>query len=231
MVIYGGGRWNGVKMVLGSDGGGRLGGGDDDWRCTILTTVITELAWGLELTQQRFIMVVRKQSDCCCCVFQRAKWVYGENKWSSRVGEKGDNSIRRWIRIHDTEVPGTRWIRTSVGYVKYKAQRSLQTLQCEVLLEQMSLNAFDYAAFMEMNLKGYNYFKWEMCKQVKVVVKMEYGFRMRLRVSFFVADDDVVVLENSETEEEDVKEDESDHNKERYTFEDDDDDGEFDDLD
>ncbi|GKE49207.1 hypothetical protein Tco_1480465, partial [Tanacetum coccineum] len=25
--------WNGVKMVLGSDGGGRLGGGDDDWRC------------------------------------------------------------------------------------------------------------------------------------------------------------------------------------------------------
>ncbi|GJW31398.1 hypothetical protein Tco_0051430, partial [Tanacetum coccineum] len=29
---------------------------------------------------------------------------------------------------------------------------------------------------------------WEMCKQVKVVVKMEYGFRMRLRVSFFVAE-------------------------------------------
>ncbi|GJW78061.1 peptidyl-prolyl cis-trans isomerase CYP20-1, partial [Tanacetum coccineum] len=36
---------------------------------TILTTVITELAWGLELTQQRFIMVVRKQSDYVAAAF------------------------------------------------------------------------------------------------------------------------------------------------------------------
>ncbi|GKE76881.1 hypothetical protein Tco_1543001, partial [Tanacetum coccineum] len=36
---------------------------------TILTTVITELPWGLELTQQRFIMVVRKQSDYVAAAF------------------------------------------------------------------------------------------------------------------------------------------------------------------
>ncbi|GKB55045.1 hypothetical protein Tco_0905798 [Tanacetum coccineum] len=57
--------------------------------CTKLTTVITELPWGLELTRQRFIMVVRKQSDYVAAAFFNVPNGFMRNKLEKvRVGDK-----------------------------------------------------------------------------------------------------------------------------------------------